>query len=122
MRVDLLDGSAEAETSRRSTDVTRVVLLLVAWLVVAAPAGLLIFVHSSRSVALASHQATIHPSFDGYATLDFGPFIPNFRYPSGGRVGAYVDLGKTDLRSYQALIDRYAFIASQPRGQIAKLE
>jgi hypothetical protein len=91
------------------------------WLVIALPLTALLFLTGSRSTVVAGHDAEISPTLDGYATLDLGPYIPNFRVPSGSRVGAYLDLGATDLNSYDALIQRYAFIASQPEGQIAKV-
>lgn len=91
------------------------------WLVVAVPASLLIFTQGSRDTVLASHDAVVRATFDGYATLGLGPYLPDFRYPTGGPVGAHIDLGKTTADSYQELIQRYAFIASQPEGQVAKL-
>ena len=95
--------------------------LVAAWLLVAAPTGALLFLHGSRSIVLAGHDAVVRPSLDGYATLDLGPYVPNFRYPTGSRLGARIDLGKTTVDSYGALMRRYAFIASQPEGQIKKL-
>ena len=94
---------------------------LVVWLLVALPVSLVIFLHSSKATVMASHDAVVRPSLDGYATLDLGPYLPNLRYPSGSRLGAQIDLGKTNLTTYEALIQRYAFIGSQPEGQIAKL-
>jgi len=41
--------------------------------------------------------------------------------PTGRRLGAAIDLGATELDSYDALIERYAFIASQPEGQVAQV-
>jgi hypothetical protein len=99
----------------------RVLVLVGLWALVAVPAGALVFTQSSKATELASHEAVVSPSFDGYATLDLGPYIPNVRYPTGARLGAYVKLGKTDLNSYEALIQRYAFIGSQPEGEVAKL-
>ncbi len=96
-------------------------MLVVAWLVVAAPAAALLCLHGSRTTVLAGHDAVVRPSLDGYATLDLGPYLPSVRYPSGGRIGAQIDLGKTTAGSYASLIERYAFLASQPEGQIAKV-
>ncbi len=95
--------------------------LTLLWLLVAAPAAGLLFITGSRQTVIAGHDATVTPTLDGYATLDLGPYIPNFRIESGQRVGAYLDLGATDLDSYEALIRRYAFIASQPEAQIDKV-
>lgn len=92
-----------------------------AWLVVALPVGALFFATGSKTTVVASHDAVVSPSFDGYATLDLGPYLPNLRYPTGGRLGTHVKLGKTNLTSYEDLIARYAVIGSQPAGEIAKL-
>lgn len=95
--------------------------LFLLWLLVALPATVAVFLNSSRSAVVAGHDAELHPTLDGYATLDLGPYIPNFRVPTGSRLGAHIDLGATHLGSYEALIRRYAFIASQPEGQISKV-
>jgi hypothetical protein len=97
------------------------VLLVVSWLAVALPASATLFVTGSRTTVLAGHDAVVRASLDGYATLDLGPYLPNLRYPTGARVGAQIDLGKTTSDSYPALIQRYAFIASQPEAQIRKV-
>lgn len=97
------------------------VVLLATWLVVALPTAAVLFLTGSRSTVVAGHDAVVRPSLDGYATLDLGPYLPNFRYPSGGRIGARIDLGKTTADSYPALIQRYAFLASRPEGQIRKV-
>ena len=99
----------------------RCLLLLCAWTLVALPVGGSLFMLGSRSTVLAGHDAVVRPSLDGYATLDLGPYLPNLRYPSGGEIGARIDLGKTTAVSYPAVIERYAFIASQPEGQIRKV-
>ncbi len=96
-------------------------MLVVAWLVVAVPAAALLCLHGSRTTVLAGHDAVVRISLDGYATLDLGPYLPSVRYPSGGRIGAQIELGKTTADSYSALIERYAFLASQPEGQIEKV-
>ena len=99
----------------------RSLLLVAAWALVAVPTAVGMFLGGSRATVLAGHDAVVSPSLDGYATLDLGPYLPNFRYPSGSRLGARIDLGKTTADSYSALIQRYAFIASQPEGQIRKV-
>ncbi len=100
----------------------RLSLVLVAtWLLVAVPTAVALFLTGSRATVVAGHDAVVSPTLDGYATLDLGPYLPNFRYPSGGTLGAHIDLGKTTVDSYSALIERYAFIASRPDGQIRKV-
>jgi len=95
--------------------------LVVLWLLVAVPAAGALFLHGSRSIVFAGHDAVVRPALDGYATLDLGPYLPDFRYPSGSRVGVRIDLGKTAVDSYDALLRRYAILASQPEGQVKKL-
>lgn len=99
-----------------------VLVAVLVWLAVAVPVALLVFTRSTRSIALAGHDAVVRPSLDGWARIDLGPFLPGFRYPTGSRVGADIELGKTTLESYGQLFERYAFIASQPAGQIARVE
>lgn len=96
--------------------------VVVAWAAVAVPVAALVFVNSSRTTQVASHQALVQPTLDGWAQVDLGPFLPSFRYPLPGQVGAHITLGKTNLTSYDALADRYALIASQPEGQIAHVK
>jgi len=95
--------------------------LTAAWAVVAVPVAGLVFAQSSETTAVAGHEAVVSPTFDGYATLDLGPYLPNLRYPSGRTLGADIDLGKTNLTSYEGLIRRYSTIGAQPEGEIAKV-
>ena len=83
--------------------------------------GLTIFLNSSRTLVLATHDAELQPSLDGYVVLHTGPVLPDVRQPSGGRIGVDITLGKTDAASVDELLQRYAYIASQPEGQIAKV-
>ena len=92
-----------------------------AWALVALPAAAVTFASSSKDTVVAGHDAVVSPTFDGYATLDLGPYLPNLRYPSGQRLGADIRLGKTNLPSLEALVERYAVIGSQPQGEIAKI-
>lgn len=95
--------------------------LVAAWALVAIPVAVLVFVSSEKQTAVAGHDAVVSPTFDGYATLDLGPYLPNLRYPTDRWLGAHIDFGKTTLTSYQALIERYAVIGAQPEGEIAKI-
>ena len=95
--------------------------LAAVWLVVAVATGLAIFLGSSRTVVLASHDAVLRPTLDGYVVLRTGPVLPDLRIDSGHRVGADVTLGKTNADSTEQLVQRYGYIASQPEGQIAKV-
>lgn len=50
-----------------------------------------------------------------------GPVLPDVRVDSPGFLGVDIRLGKTDAQSTDELIQRYAAIAGQPEGQIAKV-
>lgn len=91
------------------------------WLACAILIGLGLFLTSSRSVVLASHDAVIRPDFSGHAVLHTGPVFPDVRVDSPGFLGVDIRLGKTDARSTDELIQRYAAIAGQPEGQVAKV-
>lgn len=99
----------------------RTTVLVLVWAVVAIPTSLYLFFNSSTTTVIASHDAVVRPTLDGYATFDLGPYLPNLRHPSPTAFGATIDLGKTNVNSYGALVERYAFIASQPESQVAKL-
>jgi hypothetical protein len=98
-----------------------IAVFVAAWAVVAGPVAVETFAHSSTTTTVAGHEAVVSPTFDGYATLDLGPYVPNLRYPSGRRLGVYIDLGSTHLTSYERLVRRYAAIGTQPEGEIAKI-
>ncbi len=87
-----------------------------AWLLVAAVATLVVFLHSSRTTTLASHDAVVHPNLDGWVVLRTGPVLPDLRIDSGGRVGVEVTLGKTNANTTEDLVERYALIAGDPDG------
>lgn len=95
--------------------------LVAAWLLVAAPVSVVVFIDGEKATAIAGHDAVVSPTFDGYATLDLGPYLPNLRYPTDRRLGARIDFGKTTLTSYEDLIDRYALLGAQPEGEISKV-
>lgn len=99
----------------------RGLVLAAVWLVVSLAVGLALFLNSSRTVVLASHDATLRPTLDGYVVLRTGPVLPDLRLASPTFVGVDVDLGKTNAETTEALVGRYAYIASQPEGQIAKV-
>ncbi|HET7197018.1 MAG TPA: metallophosphoesterase [Nocardioides sp.] len=95
--------------------------LAAVWLVVTVATGLAIFLGSSRTVVLASHEAVLRPTLDGYVVLRTGPVLPDLRIASGHRIGADIILGKTNADSTEQLVQRYGYIASQPDGQIARV-
>jgi hypothetical protein len=97
----------------------RGLVLAAVWLVVSLVAATALFLGSSRTVVLASHDATLRPTLDGYVVLHTGPVLPDLRLDSGSTIGVDVILGKTNAETTEELVDRYAFLASHPEGQIA---
>lgn len=91
------------------------------WLGLTVLIGLGLFLQSTRTVTVASHDAQITPDFSGQVVLHTGPLLPDLRVDSGSSIGLDVQLGKTDAPSTEALLERYALIASQPDGPVAKL-
>ena len=94
---------------------------LLVWLVLSVALGLGIFLHSSRSLVIASHNATVRPTFSGYAVLRTGPVLPDVRIDTGRRLGVDITLGKTIAASPSELVQRYAVLAAQPQGQVDKV-
>ncbi len=100
----------------------RFAALVLVWLVVALGSATWMFFHSSRTVDLASHETVIRPTLSGYAEMHTGPLLPDLRVPSRNQIGVDVDLGGTQASSLAQLVQRYAFIASHPEGQIDRVE
>lgn len=94
----------------------------VAWLVIAVVLAATFFFTSSATINVASHDAVVRPSLDGYATVHTGPFLPDIRRSTDSRIGVDVVLGKTEAASTEELVSRYAFIASQPDAQVRRVE
>jgi predicted phosphodiesterase len=91
-------------------------------LVVAVVATITLFLSGSRTIVVASHDATVRPTLDGDVVLRTGPLLPDVRRRESGPIGVEVVLGKTEANSVDELISRYAFIASQPDSQVAKVK
>jgi len=81
------------------------------------------FDHAQRSVVIGAHSTTVTPTFDGYATIDFGPVLPRMRLPLDKPlgIGVNIDVGDSEVGSIEQLIAQDAVIASQPEGEIAKV-
>ncbi|WP_234412238.1 metallophosphoesterase family protein [Nocardioides sediminis] len=97
-------------------------LVAVGSLVVAVVAGVTLFLSGSRTVVVASHDATVRPTLDGDVVVRTGPLLPDVRRQGDGPVGVDMVLGKTEASSADELIARYAFIASQPESQVDKVQ
>ncbi len=92
------------------------------WLGFAVVCTVVLFLGSSRTVTVASHDAIVSPTLSGRVVLTTGPVLPDLRIDSGLPFGVEVQLGKTDVGSTEELVQRYAFIASQPEGPVTKVE
>lgn len=92
------------------------------WAVTSAIAGWGLFLDSDREVVVASHDAVVRPTADGLVTVRTGPVLPDLRLGSGQTLGVDVTLGKTTATTTGELVERYALIASQPEGSIARVE
>jgi hypothetical protein len=91
------------------------------WVGFALAMALGLFLESSRTVTVASHDAVLTPDFSGRAVLHTGPVLPDLRVDSGSPIGVDIQLGKTDAPSTEVLVERYALIASQPEGPADKV-
>ena len=116
--------SARLVTKARLRKAAPWVALVVLWAVVSAGVGLLGFVNDSERVTIGAHAAEVSPTFDGHATLDLGAVLPRLRLktdlPAG--LGLNVDVQETDADNLTDLLNRDALIASQPDGEIAKIQ
>ncbi len=90
----------------------------VAWLLVAMPLFVVLFLNSSTVIPVASHDATVSPTMDRWVTVHTGPYLPDIRVPSDSFIGVDLTLGKTEAATPEAMVERYAFIASQPDAQV----
>jgi hypothetical protein len=101
----------------RRRRVLRALGYVLAWLVVAVPAWVFGFTHSSADVVVASHDAVVHPTLDGWVRVDMGPYVPDLRTRTGGRIGVVVVLEKTTASSTGELVQRYAAMAARPGAE-----
>ncbi len=99
----------------------RGLLVVLGWLVLTAVVAGWLFLHSERAVVLASHDAVVRPTLGSDVVLHTGPVLPDVRTSSGSRLGVDITLGKTEASSTDVLIERYAYLASQPDAQIRKV-
>lgn len=102
--------------------ILRALAYALAWAVVAVPSWVILFTHSSTELVLASHDAIVHPTFNGRVRLDMGPYLPDLRTTSGGRIGISVQMRKTTATTTTELAQRYATIAARPDAQISRVK
>ena len=96
--------------------------LAAVWAVMAVTTGIAFFLDSERAVVVAGHDTVIRPTLDGYVVVHTGPVLPDLRVDSGRWIGVDVILGKTNADTLGELVERYALIASQPEGSVARVE
>ncbi len=92
------------------------------WALIAFPATYLLLMTDSDATVIAGHDVQVQISTDSYATVEFGPYLPDVRYPLSHPPGVRLDVGKTNVDSYSALLQRYATIGSHPEGEIHKVK
>ncbi|MDT0187450.1 hypothetical protein Q9S36_45410 [Microbacterium sp. ARD31] len=80
-----------------------------------------LFLTSSRTVVLVGHDTVVRPTLSGDAIVQTGPLLPDFRFRDVGPVGVTLSLGKTEVGSIEELVERYAFIATDPTAQVGKV-
>jgi hypothetical protein len=81
-----------------------------------------LFLNSHRTVVLFGHDTVVRPTLTGDAIIRTGPLLPDFRIRDAGPVGVDLTLGKTEVGSIEELVERYAFIASDPTAQVDKVQ
>jgi predicted phosphodiesterase len=101
-------------------------LVGVALAAVSVTLGLLVaaslFLNSSRTVVLVGHDTVVRPTMARDAVIQTGPLLPDLRLRDVGPVGATLSLGKTEVGSIEELVERYAFIATDPTAQVDKVQ
>ena len=101
--------------------VAHVLIGFTVWTLTAVAAWLLLFTHHHREMVLGGHDVVLTPTFDRYAVLRMGPYIPDVRVPTGGRIGVDIEVEKTTATSTESLVERYALMASQPDPEIRRV-
>ena len=73
-------------------------------------------------MVLVGHDTVVRPTLGGDAVVQTGPLLPDFRLRDAAPIGVTLTLGKTEVGSIEEMVERYAFIASDPTAPIAKVE
>lgn len=96
-------------------------IALLLGLLIGLPTAWVTFQDSVRELSIGPHQATVRPTLDSHATLDFGPLLPLVRVPvdAPGSIGVDIRLGEAQVGSLEEMLQQDAVIASQPQGEIA---
>lgn len=80
-----------------------------------------LFLNGSRTIVVAGHDTVVRPTLSRDAVLRTGPVLPDFRVRDVGPVGVTLTIGKTEAGNIEEAVERYAFIASEPDAQVAKV-
>ena len=81
-----------------------------------------LFLTSSRTVVVVGHDTVVRPTMARDAVVQTGPLLPDLRFRDIGPVGVTLALGKTEVGSIEELVERYAFIASDPTVPVDKVQ
>ena len=81
-----------------------------------------LFLNSSRTAVVLGHDTVVRPTTTGDAVIQTGPLLPDLRIRNIGPIGVTLTLGKTEVGSVEELVERYAFIASDPTAQVDKVQ
>lgn len=92
------------------------------WALIAFPATYMLLMTDSDPAVIAGHDVQVEVTTDSYATAVFGPYLPDVRYPLSHPPGVRLIVGKTNVDSYSALLQRYATIGAHPQGEINKVK
>ena len=95
----------------------RVLGYVLAWAVVALPAWVLLFTHSSAELVLASHDAVVRPTLTGRCASTWAPTCRTSGRRRRDRIGVAVEMGKTTATTTPELAQRYAAIAARPEAE-----
>lgn len=93
-------------------------VVVAVWFAISSAVAVFLFLTSSRTIDVASHETVVRPTTSRWVVMHTGPVLPDLRMPSGTVIGIDLDLGGTEAESLDALVNRYAFIASHPQSQI----
>lgn len=95
--------------------------LVAVWLLLAVPTWFGLFLYSHDPMVIASHDAVVTPTFDHYARVTMGPYLPDLRRRSDSQVGVRIELGKTRALSERELIERYALLGTHSNAEVRRV-
>ena len=96
----------------------RLLGLVAVWILLTGALWGAFFVRSEAGMVVAGHDAVVRPTLDHQVRIETGPYLPDLRMPSDGRIGVRIAMGKTTAQSTNELIERYALIAGNPDVEV----